>query len=126
MGGGMLELVDPERPDNKMRSLLPMGWRQMSEESFRELARAPETRFWRDPDGVFWRIAEIGPQTVHDFALSTRHLFFDSDQTWAGIVEFPGTSKLGDLASEALTSLRNGMRDLAGRRRHFRRSCRIA
>lgn len=118
--GEVFELTHLAFPENRMRVPLPFSWRQLSQESLYDLVRSPEVRMWTDPDGTFWRVAEIGPGTHYQFPLHSRHLLFDSDQTWAGIVEFPPPDRLGELTSEELLRFRNGIRDLAGMRRRFR------
>src|SRR5689334_11422958 len=72
-----LELADPSDPTNKMRVRLPFSWRMLSEEQFRDLARRPDVRLWRDRDGVLWRVSAVGPGTTYDLPIHSRHLVFD-------------------------------------------------
>lgn len=118
--GEVMELVDPNEPLNKMIVRLPCNWRLLSEEDLAALARTPEVRLWRDDRGRFWRVSMIGPGTRYDFPFPQKCLVFDSNQTWSGIVDFQLDVELGDISHEDLQLLRNSMRDLGGRRRHFR------
>lgn len=120
--GEVMELVDPGEPLNKMIVPLPFSWRMLPEDQIKALARKPEVRLWVDSRGIFWRVAAVGPGTPYDYPLERRHLVFDSRQAWAGLVEFPDGTELGDLTSEDLQRIRDGMRDFGGRRRHFRHS----
>ena len=118
--GDTLELVDVDNADNKMRVRLPFTWKRMVQRELNELARTPELRLWRDRDGLLWRVADIGPGTHYFFPLHTRHLLFDSDHAWAGIVECPDTVELGDLTNADLERYRDAISDIGGRRRHYR------
>jgi len=99
---------------------LPFSWRQMTSDDLRELARKPEVRLWHAPDGTLWRVAAVGPDTPYDYPLTRRHLVFDSQQAWSGIVAFPSPAELGDLTSEDLLALRDEISDFGGRRRKYR------
>jgi hypothetical protein len=103
-----------------MRLQLPEQWRQLSPEELRELARRPELRLWTDDAQILWRVSAVGPGTFYPYPLRTRHLVFDSDQTWAGIVPFDPPAELGDLTDLDLQRLRDGMSDFGGRRRGYR------
>lgn len=118
--GAVMELVQVGRPDNKMRVRLPADWRMRGKRGLEELARAPEVRLWTDETGIPWRVSAVGPGTDFPYPLQRRHLVFDSDRTWAGIVEFMGDRQLGDLTDLELTRLRDGIRDFGGRRRGYR------
>lgn len=115
-----LELVEPGNPTSKMRVHLPFSWRSLSEEEFAELARRPDVRLWRDRTGILWRVSAVGPGTPYDFPLRTRHLVFDSPQTWAGLVEFGGSKELGDLTYDELIEVREQACDFGGPRRRMR------
>ncbi|HUF12278.1 MAG TPA: hypothetical protein VMN78_04190 [Longimicrobiales bacterium] len=115
-----LELVEPGNATNKMQTSLPFSWRQLEPQAFRELARRPEVRLWRDGSGILWRVTAVGPGTPFAYPLQKRHLVFDSQQTWAGIVHFPGPAELGDLRNSELRDLRNRISDFGGRRRTYR------
>lgn len=116
----MLELCEPGNSANKMQVGLPFSWRQLEPDAFREIARRPEVRLWLDEAGILWRVAAVGPQTPYLFPLERRHLVFDSQQSWAGIVEFDGDRELGDLTNRDLRDLRNRIADFGGRRRAYR------
>ena len=116
----MLELSEPGNASNKMQLGLPFSWRQMEPDAFRDLARRPEVRLWLDESGILWRVAAVGPNTPYSFPLDKRHLVFDSQQSWAGIVEFAGEAELGDLSNRELRDLRNRISDFGGRRRAYR------
>lgn len=115
-----MELVEPGNPANKMYVTLPFSWRQLPAEELRELARAPEVRLWTDGAGILWRVAAVGPGTSYEYPLGRRHLVFDSQQSWAGLVDFPAPAELGDLTSEELRALRDHISDFGGRRRRYR------
>ena len=115
-----LELVEPGNATNKMQLTLPFSWRQLDDDAFRELVRRPEVRLWRDESGILWRVTAVGPGTPFEYPLERRHLVFDSEQSWAGIVEFTGEVQLGDLRNSDLRDLRNRIRDFGGRRRAYR------
>lgn len=119
-GQQVLELVDPSRPQNRMSVELPFSWRQLPEQGLAELARAPEVRLWQDERGILWRVTEIGPGTAYPYPLEDRHLVFDSERAWAGIVPFPEPIRLGDLTSTDLWRYRSRMADFGGRRRSYR------
>lgn len=119
--GEIMELVDAVNRNNKMRVRLPFTWRRMEPKELRELARMPEMRLWQDDDGLNWRIADIGPGTHYFFPLHTRHLLFDSDKAWAGIVEFPEPMELGDLNPDDLCMYRDRIHDIGGRRQSYRK-----
>ena len=116
----LLELCEPGNSANKMQVGLPFSWRRLDAEAFREIARRPEVRLWLDESGILWRVAAVGPETPYSFPLERRHLVFDSQQSWAGIVEFPGDEELGDLNNRDLRDLRNRIADFGGRRRAYR------
>ena len=116
----MLELCEPGNAANKMQVGLPFSWRQLDPEAFRDIARRPEVRLWLDESGILWRVTAVGPMTPYTFPLEKRHLVFDSQQSWAGIVEFGGTDELGDLTNRELRDLRNRNPDFGGRRRAYR------
>lgn len=116
----MLELVEPGNSTNKMQVTLPFSWRQLEADAFRELARRPEVRLWLDESGILWRVAAVGPGTPYAYPLEKRHLVFDSQQSWAGIVEFMPGVELGDLGTSELRDLRNRIADFGGRRRAYR------
>ena len=116
----MLELFEPGNATNKMQTMLPFSWRHLEPDAFRELARRPEVRLWLDESGILWRVTAVGEGTPFAFPLATRHLVFDSQQSWAGIVEFPGPRELGDLGNRDLRDLRNRISDFGGRRRAYR------
>lgn len=118
--GSVMELVQVGHPHNKMRVRLPDGWHQLGPRELMELARAPEVRLWTDDYFVPWRVSAVGPNTDFPYPLRRRHLVFDSDRTWAGIVEFDDPRQLGDLSDLELRELRDGMRDFGGRRRGYR------
>ena len=116
----MLELYEPGNSANKMQVALPFSWRQLDVDAFRDIARRPEVRLWLDESAILWRVTAVGPQTPYSFPLERRHLVFDSQQSWAGIVEFTGTDELGDLRNSDLRELRNRISDFGGRRRAYR------
>ena len=115
-----LELVDPARPTNKMRVPLPPGTAGLPERILEEIVRRPEVRLWTDEHGIPWRVSAVGPGTPYDFLLTRRHVLFDSEQAWAGIVEFPEGLELGDLTEQELRRMRDQVADVGGRRRGFR------
>jgi hypothetical protein len=117
--GDFLEL-EGVRPANKLRLPLPADWRSLRFEDIEDLARQPELRLWTDDAGLLWRVSAVGPGTLYPYPLRKRHLVFDSDQTWAGIVEFEGPPELGDLTDLELQRLRDRMSDFGGRRRGYR------
>ena len=116
----ILELFEPGNATNKMQATLPFSWRQLDEDAFRDIARRPEVRLWLDESGILWRVTAVGPGTPFPFPLERRHLVFDSQQSWAGIVEFPGPAELADLGNRELAELRNRVSDFGGRRRAYR------
>ncbi|HEX6307079.1 MAG TPA: hypothetical protein VFZ69_02760 [Longimicrobiales bacterium] len=118
--GAIMELVQVGQPQNKMRVRLPENWWHLGHRDIEALARAPEVRLWTDDMFIPWRVSEVGPGTTFPYPLQRRHLVFDSDRTWAGIVEFDGTQQLGDLTDLELKRLRDGIRDFGGRRRGYR------
>lgn len=118
--GALMELVQVGQPQHKMRVRLPDKWWQLGPRELEELARAPEVRLWTDDNFIPWRVSAVGPGTDFPYPLQRRHLVFDSDRTWAGIVEFDGPLQLGDLTSLELKRLRDGIRDFGGRRRGYR------
>ncbi len=115
-----LELVEPGNATNKMQLTLPFSWRQLEPETFGELARRPHVRLWLDESGILWRVTAVGIGTPYPLPLEKRHLVFDSQQSWAGIVEFPPPMELGDLSNRELRDLRNRVSDFGGRRRAYR------
>jgi hypothetical protein len=115
-----MELTDPGNPNNKMRVHLPFSWRSLSSDELLEMARRPDMRLWRDREGILWRISAVGPGTSYDIPLRSRHLVFDSPQTWAGLVDFPGPAELGDLTSMDLADARDHAGDFGGPRRRLR------
>jgi hypothetical protein len=118
--GAVLELVQVGHPQNKMRVRLPENWHQLGHREMEQLARAPEVRLWTDDTFIPWRVSTVGPGTEFPYPLKRRHLVFDSDRTWAGIVEFDSPEELGDLTDFELKRLRDGIRDFGGRRRGYR------
>lgn len=118
--GGMLELIDPAAPHNKMNIRLPPAWRELSSDQVAELARQPEIRLWTDEHGIVWRIARVGPGSHYPYPLETPHLVFDSQQAYAGLVPIPDDDRLGDLTDPELRRFRDRMQDFGGRRRAFR------
>lgn len=115
-----LELVHAGIPQNKMRVRLPEDWRTLTLAALQELARRPEARLWVDERRILWRVSAVGPGTEYPYPLRTRHLVFDSDRTWAGIVPFDGPDELGDLTDLDLQRLRDRISDFGGRRRGYR------
>jgi len=120
LDGAMLELTSVANPRNRMRTPLPDNWRSLNDEHLREFARRAEVRLWEDEDGVLWRVSAVGPGTSFPYPLQSRHLVFDSERTWAGIVRFGEGCELGDLTELDLRSLRNRVADFGGRRRSYR------
>jgi hypothetical protein len=118
--GDFLELVQAGRAADKMRLQLPGNWRSLKPRELLELVRRPEARLWTDDAGILWRVSAVGPGTPYPYPLRTRHLVFDSDQTWAGIVAFDSDEELGDLTDLDLQRLRDRMCDFGGRRRGYR------
>jgi hypothetical protein len=116
----VLELTDPGRPSDKMRARLPFSWRLLNEDDFRDIARKPDVRLWRDRGGILWRVSVVGPGTPYDFPLGTRHLVFDSSQCWAGIAAFEREDELGDVTSEELLEMRERTSDFGGPRKRLR------
>ncbi|HSJ25070.1 MAG TPA: hypothetical protein VK929_10400 [Longimicrobiales bacterium] len=116
--GDHLELV--QGGSDKLRLPLPEGWRTLSREAMAELARRPEVRLWCDDSGILWRVSLVGPGTAYPYPLRHRHLVFDSEESWAGIVAFDGPDELGDLTRLDLKRLRDRMCDFGGRRRGYR------
>jgi hypothetical protein len=119
--GDFLELLQAGREVAKLRLQLPPHWRSLTPAQIQELARRPELRLWTDDTRVLWRVSAVGPGTAYPYPLQHRHLVFDSDQTWAGIVEFANQGELGDLTDLELQGLRDRMCDFGGRRRGYRR-----
>jgi hypothetical protein len=119
-GGAVMELVQVGHPHNKMRSRLPGNWHQLGERDLEAIARSPEVRLWTDDTFIPWRVSAVGPGTEFPYPLRRRHLVFDSDRTWAGIVEFDNGIELGDLTDLELKRLRDGIRDFGGRRHGYR------
>ncbi|MGH7447650.1 MAG: hypothetical protein ACREK1_13735 [Longimicrobiales bacterium] len=118
--GAVMELVQVGNPHNKMRVRLPAHWQQLGDRDVEELARMPEVRLWTDDTFIPWRVSAVGPDTEFPYPLRRRHLVFDSDRTWAGIVEFDDARQLGDLTDFELRELRDSIRDFGGRRRGYR------
>ena len=118
--GAMMELIQVGHSQNKMRIRLPDNWHQLGPREVMELARLPEVRLWTDDTFIPWRVSAVGPGTDFPYPLTRRHLVFDSDRTWAGIVEFDGPRQLGDLTDLEMKQLRDGIRDFGGRRRGYR------
>jgi hypothetical protein len=118
--GAFLELVHAADARNKMRMRLPDDWRQLALADVEELARRPEVRLWVDERRILWRVSAVGPGTDYPYPLGSRHLVFDSDRTWAGIVPFDGAAELGDLTDLDLQRLRDRISDFGGRRRGYR------
>ena len=118
--GEVLELTAPGFPSNKMRVGLPFSWRHLAAPDLEAIARKPELRLWVDESGIFWRVATVGPGTPYEYPLRKRHLVFDSQQSWAGIVEFPPPYELGDLSNDELRSYRDRIADFGGGRRGYR------
>ena len=114
-----LVLTDPSYPADSMRARLPFSWRQRDEAALEELARDPAVRFWTDEYGIQWRIAVVGPDSPHDLPLEERYLVFDSRQAWAGVTPIDDR-RLGELSSDELRELRDGLSDIGGGRRAFR------
>ena len=115
-----LELVEPGNATNKMQVTLPFSWRQLDFDTFSDIARRPEVRLWLDEAGILWRVATVGEGTRYPYPLEKRHLVFDSQQSWAGLVAFPPPAELGDLNNQQLRDLRNRISDFGGRRTHYR------
>lgn len=118
--GALMELVQVGQPHNKMRVRLPTDWYHLNSRDLQDLARSPEVRLWTDDTFIPWRVSAVGPGTDFPYPLRRRHLVFDSDRTWSGIVEFPGPERLGDLTDLELKRLRDGISDFGGRRRGYR------
>lgn len=118
--GAMMELIQVGHSQNKMRIRLPDHWHQLGPREMMELARTPEVRLWTDDTFIPWRVSAVGPGTEFPYPLTRRHLVFDSDRTWAGIVEFDEPRQLGDLTDLEMKQLRDGIRDFGGRRRGYR------
>jgi hypothetical protein len=118
--GAFLELVHAANARNKMRLRLPDEWRSLSAAELQRLARSPEVRLWVDDARILWRVSAVGPGTAYPYPLRSRHLVFDSDRAWAGIVEFDASDELGDLTDLELQRLRDRIADFGGRRRGYR------
>ena len=116
----LLELTRAVDPGNKMRVALPENWRALNQDEIRERARRPEVRLWMDDARILWRVSAVGPETDYPYPLKRRHLVFDSDRSWAGIVPFEPPAELGDLTELELQRLRDRMVDFGGRRRGYR------
>jgi hypothetical protein len=118
--GSFLELVHAGKPRNKMRRKLPDGWRSLPPAELHALARQPEVRLWVDEAGLLWRVSAVGPGTVYPYPLRERHLVFDSEHAWSGVVCFGPPAELGDLTDLELQRLRDDISDFGGRRRGYR------
>ncbi|MEX1183710.1 MAG: hypothetical protein WEF86_10790 [Gemmatimonadota bacterium] len=116
----LLELTQSMDPGNKMRVALPENWRKLGPEEIRECARRPEARLWTDDARILWRVSAVGPDTDYPYPLRRRHLVFDSDKTWAGLVPFDPPAELGDMTDLELQRLRDRICDFGGRRRGYR------
>ena len=120
LGGETLELFDPGAPHDKMTVSLPFSWRQLSAERVAEFAREPAVRLWTDEEGIAWRISRVGPGTHYPYNLQQPHLFFDSEQAYAGLVPLDPHARLGDLTREELRRYRDHIQDFGGRRKAYR------
>ena len=120
LDGALLELVHVGNPKNRMRAPLPENWRALDDQQLRECARRAEVRLWQDEDGILWRVSAVGPGTSFPYPLQSRHLVFDSERAWAGIVRFGGPCELGDLTDLDMRTMRNRISDGGGRRRAYR------
>jgi hypothetical protein len=120
-GDQFLEFVDPARPQNRMTARVGYSLPEPTDEQLTELARNPLLRLWVDEAGILWRVAAVGPGTPYEYPLRARHLIFDSEVTWAGIVPFPEGLRLGELHDAALRGYRDSIADFGGRRRSYRR-----
>lgn len=118
--GPVMALIQVAHPHNKMQVRLPADWARLGHRELEELARTPEVRLWTDDHFTPWRVSAVGPNTDFPYPLRRRHLVFDSDRPWAGIIEFDEPRQLGDLTDLDLMKLRDGMRDFGGRRRGYR------
>jgi hypothetical protein len=118
--GSFLELVHAGNPHNKMRRKLPEAWRSLQPAELHVLARQPEVRLWVDEAGLLWRVSAVGPGSVYPYPLTERHLVFDSERAWSGIVRFGEPVELGDLTDLELQRLRDDIADFGGRRRGYR------
>jgi hypothetical protein len=115
-----LDLVALSDASNKMRVRLPFSWRMLTDEEFRELARTPDVRMWRDRENTLWRVSAVGPGTPWELPIHSRHLVFDSPQAWAGIVPFDHDRQLGDLTDDELMEARQRAREFGGARKTLR------
>jgi hypothetical protein len=120
LDSAVLELIHVANPSNRMRVPLPENWRSFDEHQLLAYARRPEVRLWEDEDGLLWRVSMVGPDTPFPYPLNSRHLVFDSESAFAGIVRFTGECELGDLTDLDLRTLRNRISDFGGRRRAYR------
>ena len=121
LDAAVLELVHLGNEQNRMRVMLPPHWRELTDQQLLECARRPEVRLWEDEDGIHWRVSAVGPGTAFAYPLQERHLVFDSERAWAGIVRFAEAEcELGDLTDLDLRTLRNRISDFGGRRRAYR------
>lgn len=120
MHGPRLELVDPGAPQNKMAAPLPFSWRSLTNEQIEDLASRPEIRLWTDEHGIAWRITRVGPGTHFPYPFERPHLVFDSEQSFAGIVEIDPHARLGELTNGELRRYRDALRDFGARRKGFR------
>ncbi|HUF50546.1 MAG TPA: hypothetical protein VMN60_06925 [Longimicrobiales bacterium] len=120
LNAAVLELVHVANSENRMRVQLPDHWRTFDDQQLQECARRSEVRLWSDEDGILWRVSTVGPGTAFPFPLQERHLVFDSERAWAGIVRFGNECELGDLTDLDLRSMRDRVSDFGGRRRAYR------
>jgi hypothetical protein len=119
-GDQFVEFVDPGQPLNRMTVRVGYSLTEPAEDKLAALARDPLLRLWTDEAGILWRVATVGPGTPYAFEFGARHLVFDSEVTWAGIVPFSGGKHLGDLNDGELRALRDATSDFGGRRRAYR------
>ena len=121
LDAAVMELVHLGNEQNRMRVQLPAEWRELTEQQLLECARRPEVRLWEDEDAILWRVSAVGPGTPFPYPLQERHLVFDSERAWAGIVRFATQDcELGDLTDLDMRALRNRLADFGGRRRAYR------
>ena len=124
-GDQYVEFVDPARPGNRMSVRVGYSLTEPTDDALTELARDPLMRLWVDETGINWRVAAVGPGTPCTYPLRDRHLVFDSEMTWAGIVPFPEGRHLGELNDDEVRGFRDAIADLGGRRRAYRRPARL-